>query len=72
MWCKAFFNNNNTRDGMKKLMESYMGAAHSLRARGVTSGSPGGHLSQETDKMLERFKEVRGAGLVFPYIGSGK
>jgi 4-aminobutyrate aminotransferase-like enzyme len=72
MWSKNFFKNNDTRDGMKQLMESYMATARSLRARGVTSASPGGHLSQETEKLLERFKEVRGAGLVFPYIGSGK
>jgi len=72
MWCKNFFKNNDARDGKKLMMKSYMETAHSLRARGVTSGSYGGHLAQETDKMLERFKEVRGAGLVFPYIGSGK
>ena len=72
MWCKGFFNNKETREATDKLMKSYMGTAHSLRARGVTSSSPGGHLGEQTDKMLERFKEVRGAGLVFPYIGSGK
>ena len=66
MWYDDFFTDKTANDAKQKLIKEYLKSVKKLKYK--DSSAP----SEITEDLLNRFKEVRGGGLVFPYVGTGK
>ena len=66
MWYNDFFTDKNANDAKQKLIKEYLKSVKKLKPKPPTAPK------ELTDELLERFKNVRGGGLVFPYVGTGK
>ena len=66
MWYNDFFTDKTTNDAKQILLKEYIKSVKKLKHTPPTAPK------ELTDELLERFKNVRGGGLVFPYVGTGK
>ena len=66
MWYDDFFTDKKANDAKQKLIKEYLKSVKKLKYK--DSSAP----AEITEDLLNRFKEVRGGGLVFPYVGTGK
>ena len=66
MWYNDFFTDKNANDAKQKLIKEYLKSVKKLKPK------PPSTPKEVTEDLLNRFKEVRGGGLVFPYVGTGK
>ena len=66
MWYNDFFTDKTTNDAKQILLKEYIKSVKKLKHTSPTAPK------ELTDELLERFKNVRGGGLVFPYVGTGK
>lgn len=66
MWYDEFFTDKKANDAKQTLIKEYLKSVKNLKWK--DSSAP----AEITEDLLNRFKEVRGGGLVFPYVGTGK
>ena len=66
MWYNEFFTDKKTNDAKQTLIKKYLKSVKQLKWKDSTAPA------EITEDLLNRFKEVRGGGLVFPYVGTGK
>ena len=62
MWYNDFFTDKNANDAKQKLIKEYLKSVKKLKPK------PPSTTNEVTEDLLNRFKEVRGGGLVFPYV----
>ena len=66
MWYDEFFTDKKANDAKQTLIKEYLKSVKKLKLK------PPSAPKEITEDLLTRFKEVRGGGLVFPYVGTGK
>lgn len=66
MWYDEFFTDKKANEAKQTLIKEYLKSVKKLKHKPPTAPK------EITEDLLNRFKEVRGGGLVFPYVGTGK